>query len=271
LINELQRKDAKTRGRNEGPSIIASLRLGVFALQLDMTEVSLVLSVLGKTLSFRELGVAMRFLAESRAFLRQFRTQSFTTGSVLPSSRALGRALVRHVCAGSPPRKVLEVGPGTGAVTRVLVDALRPGDELDIVEINGAFADLIRQRFAEEPAFARVKEQTRIMHRPLQDVPGEAVYDFMISGVPLNNFPVALVDEIFASYRRLLKPGGVLSYFEYAGIRGVKKKVVGAAERKRLADLDVYLQEKIRDHQIAADFVLLNVPPAYARHLRFEK
>jgi phospholipid N-methyltransferase len=102
-------------------------------------------------------------------------------------------------------------------------------------------------------------------------VPGEAVYDFIISGVPLNNFPVSLVEEIFASYRRLLTPNGVLSYFEYAGIRGVKKKVVGAADRERLTDLDAYLQVKIRDHQIGQDFVLLNVPPAYARHLRFGK
>jgi phospholipid N-methyltransferase len=213
----------------------------------------------------------MKFLAESRAFLRQFRTQYFTTGSVLPSSRALGRALVRHVHASPPPRKILEVGPGTGAVTRVLVEAIRPGDALDIVEINGAFVDVLKQRFAEEPAFARVKEQTRILHRPLQEVPGEAVYDFVISGVPLNNFPIPLVEDIFASYRRLLKPGGVLSYFEYAGIRGVKKKVVGASERKRLADLDVFLKDKIRDYQFAKDLVLMNVPPAYARHLRFGK
>lgn len=213
----------------------------------------------------------MKFLAESRAFLRQFRTQYFTTGSVLPSSRALGRALVRHVNASRPPRRILEVGPGTGAVTRVLVDAIRPGDALDIVEINSAFVEVIQQRFAAEPAFSRVREQTTIMHRPLQEAPGEAVYDFLISGVPLNNFPVPLVEEIFASYRRLLKPEGVLSYFEYAGIRGVKKKVVGASERKRLAELDAYLQVKIRDHQFAQDFVLLNVPPAYARHLRFGK
>src|SRR5205085_7227332 len=119
----------------------------------------------------------------------------------------LGRALVRFVSAGPSPRKILEVGPGTGAVTRVLVEALRPGDSLDIVEINGAFVEVINRRFAEEPAFVRVKEQTRVLHCPVQEVPGAVVYDFMISGVPLTNFPVPLVEDIFASYRRLLKPG----------------------------------------------------------------
>jgi len=211
----------------------------------------------------------MNFFAESRAFYRQFRTQYFTTGSVLPSSRFLGRALVRHVRTKQPPRTILEIGPGTGAVTRVLVEALQPGDRLDIVEINGAFVEVLNRRFAEEPAFVRVKDQCRVLHRPLQEVPGDGEYDFLISGLPLTNFQDALVEDIFASYRRLLKPGGVLSYFEYAGIRGVKTKLAGDAERKRLIDLDAYLGVKLRDHQFAADFVMMNMPPAMARHLRF--
>jgi phosphatidylethanolamine/phosphatidyl-N-methylethanolamine N-methyltransferase len=211
----------------------------------------------------------MNFFAESRAFYRQFRTQYFTTGSVLPSSRFLGQALARHVCATPAPRKILEIGPGTGAVTRVLVESLNPGDELDIVEINGDFVEVLERRFANEAKFTQVKDQCRIMHRPLQEVPGEAVYDFLISGLPLNNFPLTLVEDIFASYRRLLKPGGVLSYFEYAGIRGVKSKIVGAEERKRLADLDAFLSVKLRDHQFAANLVMMNLPPAMARHLRF--
>lgn len=212
----------------------------------------------------------MNFFAESRAFYKQFRSQYFTTGSILPSSRALGRALIRHVQAATPPRKILEVGPGTGAVTRVLVDAIAPGDRLDIVEINGAFVDVINRRLAEEPAFARVKEQTRILHRPLQEVDGESVYDFIISGLPLNNFPLTLVEDIFASYRRLLKPGGILSYFEYVGIRGLKRKISSAAEAKRLGELDVYLAAIIREHQFAENTVLRNVPPAVARHLRLK-
>jgi phospholipid N-methyltransferase len=211
----------------------------------------------------------MNAWTESLAFLRQFRSQYFTTGSILPSSRALGRALTRWVRRDSPPRRILEVGPGTGAVTRVLVDAVRPGDQLDIVEINGAFVDVLRQRFAEEPAFQRAEPQSRILHRPLQEVEGEAIYDFMISGLPLNNFPLSLVEDIFASYRRLLKPSGVLSYFEYAAIRNLKRKLVGESERQRLASLDEFLRREIRLHQIAEDFVLLNVPPAVARHLRF--
>src|SRR5687767_1447656 len=109
----------------------------------------------------------MNAWTESLAFLRQFRTQYYTTGSILPSSQAVGRALTRWVRRAPPPRRILEVGPGTGAVTRVLVQAIRPGDRVDIVEINPAFVEVIRERFREEPAFVRVKEQCRVLHSPI--------------------------------------------------------------------------------------------------------
>jgi phospholipid N-methyltransferase len=213
----------------------------------------------------------MRYWAECRAFFGQFREQYFTTGSILPSSRALGRALTRPMRRVRPPRRILEVGPGTGAVTREIVRSLRPGDELDIVEINPKFAALVERRFAEEEDFRKRRAQARIINAPIQDVPGEGVYDFMISGIPLNNFSVALVDDIFQSYQRLLKPTGTLSYFEYLAIRDWKMRFVSESERERLQSLNVYLEKKIRDHQCAADRVPFNVPPAVARHFRFSE
>jgi phosphatidylethanolamine/phosphatidyl-N-methylethanolamine N-methyltransferase len=211
----------------------------------------------------------MRYWAECRAFFGQFREQYHTTGSILPSSRALGRALTRPMRRAKPPRRILEVGPGTGAVTAVIVRNLKSGDTLDIVEINPKFAELIEKRFADEPEFQRVRGQARVINTPIQEVPGEATNDFMISGIPLNNFSLALVDDIFRSYERLLKPAGILSYFEYLAIRDLKMPFVSEADRQRLQSLSVYLEDKIRAHQIAADKVPFNVPPAVARHFRF--
>ena len=211
----------------------------------------------------------MRYWTECRAFYRQFRDQYGTTGSVMPSSRALARALTRPMRACPSPRRVLEVGPGTGAVTREIVRTLRPGDRLEIVEINASFVEVVRRRFEEELDFRRKTLQTRVIHSAIQDVEGRAVYDVMISGIPLNNFAVPLVEEIFASYRRLLKPQGALSYFEYVAIRDLKQRVVAPAERLRLADLSRLLEDKIRRFQVAEAIVVFNVPPAVARHFVF--
>jgi len=34
------------------------------------------------------------------------------------------------------PSRILEVGPGTGPVTKKILDHLQPGDQFDAVEIN---------------------------------------------------------------------------------------------------------------------------------------
>ena len=211
----------------------------------------------------------MSYWTECQQFYRQFREQYTTTGSILPSSRALARALTRPTRRARRPRRILEVGPGTGAVTAELVRLVGPGDRLDIVEINGAFVAHLQGRFEREPDFRRVREQCRLIHGPLQEVPGEGDYDCMISGLPLNNFSLGLVEEIYASYQRLLRPGGTLSYFEYLAVRALKMPFVAGPERERLTLLTSYLDERIRRYQVGEDIVYLNVPPAVARHLRF--
>ncbi len=211
----------------------------------------------------------MQYWTECQQFYRQFRDQYHTTGSILPSSRALARAMCRPLRHCKTPRRILEVGPGTGALTAQIVREMRPGDQFDIVEINADFVAFLGQRFAEEPDFRKRRAQTRIIHAPLQEVPGEQVYDFMISGLPLNNFSVALVEDIYRSYERLLKPAGTLTSFEYVWIRQMKMPFVKESERARLNELTQFLHAKIRRYQIGEEVVFLNVPPAVARHLRF--
>ncbi len=213
----------------------------------------------------------MRYWTECREFFGEFRGHTFTTGSILPSSRALARALTGPLRRRAGPARILEVGPGTGAVTAEILRQLRPGDWLDLVEINARFVAVLEKRFAQEPLWKSRRQQVRLLHAPLQEVEGQGVYDYMISGLPLNNFPLALVRDIFKSYQRLLKKGGVLSYFEYLLIRPLKMQFVSKRERQRLHVLGRYLQRQIGAGQFREDWVFFNVPPAVARHFRFTK
>jgi phospholipid N-methyltransferase len=101
-------------------------------------------------------------------------------------------------------------------------------------------------------------------------LPGDGIYDFIVSGLPINNFPVSQVREIFRAYKRLLKPGGTLSFFEYVLIRQLKSPFVSRRERRRLYRVGWVVERYIRDFQIRRQRVLINFPPAYARHLRFK-
>jgi len=217
----------------------------------------------------------MRYWAECGNFLRESRRQFGKTGSFLPSSRFLARALVSELRKtrdpdGSAPRRILEVGPGTGSVTREILRHLQPGDHLDAVELNGRFAALLQRRFAKEWLFHFHRDQVQVIHSAVEDLSGVATYDLIVSGLPLNNFPVAQVREIFRVYKRLLKPGGTLTYYEYVLIRQLKTPFVGRRERRRLYRVGRVVGDYIRDYQVRRQKVLINVPPAIVRHLHFK-
>jgi phospholipid N-methyltransferase len=210
----------------------------------------------------------MRIWRECGDFFRECRRQFRTTGAVLPSSRFLARALVRQLRGPRPAGRILEVGPGTGSVTREIARWMLPQDRLDAVEINGHFVAVLQKEVREDRAFRACRDRIQVIHAAVEDLPGESVYDYIVSGLPLNNFSVAQVRSIFATYRRLLKPGGTLTYYEYVLVRQLKTPFVNRRERRRLFRVGRVMSGYIRDYQIRRERIFINVPPATVRHLR---
>lgn len=209
-----------------------------------------------------------------RLFWREFRQQHHTTGAVLPSGRALARALasfVRDDAAGdgSTARRILEVGPGTGAVTSEILRAMRPDDRLDLVELNDQFVEQLRWRFAEDSNFSPMRDRVELHHASVEDVSEDQPYDLIVSGLPLNNFSVELVSRILDKLRRLLAPEGTLSFFEYVAIRRMKSVVSPAADRDRLRGISRMFDEMFSKYEVRKDLVLTNVPPAWVHHVRW--
>lgn len=212
-------------------------------------------------------------LADYRVFWRQFRDSYHTTGAVLPSGRGLSLALasfVRHNENGSlaKPRRILEVGPGTGAVTAQIARDMRPDDQMTLVERNEEFVGHLRNQLDSLDVFQTARDRIHLVHSSVEDVPEDEPYDLIISGLPLNNFSIELVDRLLAKLQKLLAPGGVLSFFEYVAIRRAKAMVCSRSDRERLRGIERVLQDVLGKHEIRRDLVLANVPPAWVHHVR---
>ena len=186
----------------------------------------------------------------------------------MPSGRYLARALTRFVSEKSlPPRKILEVGPGTGAVTRQIIAGMGSADSLDLVELNRTFVEQLERRFRTEPAFRAVADCARVLHCPVEELPRGDRYHVIVSGLPLNNFAAAEVERILAALVDLLAPGGTLSFFEYIAVRPLRALVSSRAERDRLRGIGKALGSLL-GREIRRDAVWLNVPPAWVHHVR---
>jgi phosphatidylethanolamine/phosphatidyl-N-methylethanolamine N-methyltransferase len=210
----------------------------------------------------------MRFWAECGSFLRESKRHFRNTGSLLPSSRFLAGALVSELRKPRVPSRILEVGPGTGSVTAQIIRHMLPGDRLDAVEINGHFITVLQRRLDQEWPWRR--HQVQLIHDGVENLAGAGRYDYIVSGLPLNNFPVAQVRDIFQAYSRLLKPGGTLTYYEYVFIRQLKTPFVNRRERRRLYRVGRVVTGYIRAYQVRRQQILMNVPPAIVRHLRLQ-
>jgi phosphatidylethanolamine/phosphatidyl-N-methylethanolamine N-methyltransferase len=207
--------------------------------------------------------------ANYRLFWREFRRTFYSTGAVLPSGPALCRALASQVPGNGSPRRLLEVGPGTGVVTDQIIRRMGPDDSLDVVELNDRFVSALNKRLTTDPHWRAAAARVQIHHLPIEELPVKHQFQAIVSGLPLNNFPVESVRNILSQLRSLAAPGGTLSFFEYVGVRKAKALLCSRAERQRLAGIGEVLHSALDAWSFDRQRVVSNVPPAWVHHLRF--
>jgi len=167
-------------------------------------------------------------------FVQRMARNPRAIGAISPASAALAEAMAAQVDYSLPGR-ALELGPGTGAVTKALVRRGMGPESVVAIEADATFARLLRARF---PGLEVVEGDATDARRLERLGPFNAI----ISSLPLLNFPnherVALVRELL----RLVPPGVPFVQYSY----GVKPPL------PRSADLKVTLAAK----------VWRNLPPA---------
>lgn len=211
-------------------------------------------------------------VAHTWHFLWRYLQNPRSVGGIAPSSRALAAALSEPFRRADGAVKVLEVGAGTGAITRYLGFHLKPGDQLDVCEADPKFVEILeRDVLARPPLSAAVaKGQVRLLRDPVQQLDERGAYDFVIACLPFTAFMPEDVEEVFTVVRGALRPGGVLSYFEYAACRRLSRVFSVGKNRRRIREVSTFLNQNIRQYQLARRTVFQNFPPAHARHLRFD-
>lgn len=134
------------------------------------------------------------FLVDQGRFLLRILRNPREIGAVAPSSAALARAMAAQIPA--TPGDVLELGPGTGAITDAILACGVDPARLTLVEYDREFVRLLRGRF---PNVRVVEGNAFDLTRTLPGAPG---FSAVLSGLPLLNFPhaqrVLLIAQIFS-------------------------------------------------------------------------
>lgn len=141
-------------------------------------------------------------------FLSQI-TRGNPVASIAPSSRWLSRTTVRNV-AWDRVQTLVELGAGTGPITRAIADRVRPGCRVIVVERDGDFVRMLRERFGSLPNFEIVEADAGALGAILADR-GITRVDHVISGLPVPSFPRELQKSLFRTVGAILAPGGTFN------------------------------------------------------------
>ncbi|MFQ5744063.1 MAG: class I SAM-dependent methyltransferase [Acidobacteriota bacterium] len=212
-------------------------------------------------------------IRERLAFLAQFRADFHHTGAIQPSSRYLAQAMTEPLrlaptWPGRQGLRVLEIGPGTGAVTRSIVGSMRGKDRLECYEVNPAFVRFLERLICRDPHFHRVAGQIHLFNAPAQELETAERFDFIVCSAPLNNFDAAAIEAIFDTGFAALEPNGCFTFFEYLALPVLRRWLVRGPEGQALAATKAAKDERLSRHSSRSRRVWLNLPPAVVHHLR---
>jgi phosphatidylethanolamine/phosphatidyl-N-methylethanolamine N-methyltransferase len=191
--------------------------------------------------------VARPRLREHLLLFLRFLRHPRTIGAVAPSSPSLARRMVAGLTAPSSAR-VVELGPGTGAMTRAIVSRLGPSARFLAVEIEPEFVAEIRR---EHPTVDCVCASAADLE-PLLRARDFGAVDHVISGLPFASLPIETTRDVLAAIGRALRPGGTFTTFQYLHSYWLPPAV--AFRARASATLGGPPDRRI---------VLLNVPPAW--------
>ncbi|HEU4646725.1 MAG TPA: methyltransferase type 12 [Burkholderiales bacterium] len=176
-------------------------------------------------------------------FFRQWLSRPLSTAAFSPSSRFLNRRMVRAI----PPetRRVIELGAGTGALTRTLLQQGIAVDDLLAIEFNPSLHRYLSQRF---PGLAVVRGDARGMDHMAEVVSfaRKAPVQAVVSGLGLLSMSREAQHSILASAFALMPEDGAFVQFTYGPVTPVAGEVM-----RRLG-------LRARRH----GFALCNLPPA---------
>jgi phosphatidylethanolamine/phosphatidyl-N-methylethanolamine N-methyltransferase len=194
-------------------------------------------------------------MTDFRLFLGKFLSQGTAIASIAPSSRWLSQTTVRNIDWGRATALV-ELGAGTGPITRVIARSAGPECRVVVVERDPDFTRLLRERFGGRPNFEIVEGDVRDLASILSGRGIDRV-DHVVSGLPVPSFPREMQKDLFRAVSKVLKSDGTFNqiteipWVYWPFYRGYFEEVRFAFEPRNLPPAGAYFCRGLRPNAVA--------------------
>ncbi len=212
-------------------------------------------------IQFLPLVACARLIGSISLSLATFVTQVLadfqSTAAVVPSSRMLAQAMVEPLPL-SDAKFVVELGPGTGVMTRELLDLLSPDARVLAFEVSPRFVEYLRRSLA-DPRLEIVHAGAEAAARALRDRGWEHI-DAVVSSLGLGLMPDSQQHAILSGLMPLLGERSVFTQFQYVHRMHLHER------RLRYYDVGDLLRQYFQTVQSRT--IWRNLPPAYVFNCR---
>jgi phospholipid N-methyltransferase len=134
-------------------------------------------------------------------------------GSFLPSSKFLAKQMIKPI----KMRKgvcIVELGAGTGSLTKILAQKLPADGTLFVFELNPIFVKLLRETFKKDGR-VRIFEENAEHFGKVVKKHGFKEADYVVSGLPLAIIAPASRARILQEIKKNLSRDGLYIQFQY--------------------------------------------------------
>jgi phosphatidylethanolamine/phosphatidyl-N-methylethanolamine N-methyltransferase len=191
--------------------------------------------------------------SESRLLFKLWLKNPRKIGAVAVSSPELATAMARQIPRGHG--WVVELGGGTGSVTRAILQAGTPPAKLVVVERDPTLHSILQKRYPDVRVVLgdAAKLQSILRHEGIHHVKA------VVSSLPLLSMKRSIQDRITASALAVLEPGAPLIQFTYGFFSPIPRRrygiegEVGDRVLQNLPPASVWIYRKPHMHRRAAE------------------
>jgi len=157
---------------------------------------------------------------ERRLFFLRWLKNPLNVGVPVPSSRRLAKAIADQLAFVSPEEFVIELGPGTGVITRALLKAGIPQEKLIIIDIDDRFIEKLKHDL---PKALILQGDARNLKEILENINIKSVAA-VVSSLPLLAMPDIIRHAIVNSAFKVIKPDGGFIQYSYGLLSPLSKQ-----------------------------------------------
>ena len=179
-------------------------------------------------------------MRNKRSYFKHFLKEKKMIGSISPSSTYLAEKMLENVDFENS-KTIIEIGPGTGVFTKKIIEKLSPDCKFIVFELNTTFYESLHSEIS-DPRVILINDSAENLNKHLIKL-GLTNTDFILSSLPLSNFPLRFIVRLLKQFNAALTSNGKYIQFQYSlGAKGIIERNFSNVE---------------------ISFTPLNLPPAF--------